>query len=351
MGLIKGLNTSNNSSEAATKNAVSSLFSLNTNIPVGVILPYAIITPPTGFLICNGASLNTYSYKELHAAISNNFGGTAYQLGVTDQPSAVTTFNVPNFTLSSVFPIGLDSTNTKINALGKSGGNLDHTHTAPNHEHNFTHSHSVQSHNHGYDHTHGMGNHVHNTNHRHYQSHSHTLPAHGHTNISLTVTLPDPPYHYHDVSSSYADNAGTSKIGRAAANESYFNSNGDIDPSGNKTMVLYSDLAGNPSTWTDWISLSSSTVGYYYGTDASVNGLSTGSSGAYTTENDPGSGAPSINTTSSVTNINSYPLSSSSTTTSTQSNSLTGTAGVSLTTNSSNPPYLTINFIIKAVNG
>lgn len=54
-------------------------------------------TPPSGWLICDGSAVNTYTYRTLHALISNNFGGTAYSAGVTDQPNAVTTFNLPDY--------------------------------------------------------------------------------------------------------------------------------------------------------------------------------------------------------------------------------------------------------------
>lgn len=54
-------------------------------------------TPPSGWLICDGSAVNTYTYRTLHALISNNFGGTAYSAGVTDQSNAVTTFNLPDY--------------------------------------------------------------------------------------------------------------------------------------------------------------------------------------------------------------------------------------------------------------
>jgi microcystin-dependent protein len=54
-------------------------------------------TPPTGWLICDGSAVNTYTYKTLHALISNNFGGTAYSAGVTDQSGVATTFNLPDY--------------------------------------------------------------------------------------------------------------------------------------------------------------------------------------------------------------------------------------------------------------
>lgn len=64
----------------------------------GLILPFcgpsALL--PEGWVFCNGASYNTYLYRELHAVISNNFGGTAYSAGTSDVFGVTTTFNVPD---------------------------------------------------------------------------------------------------------------------------------------------------------------------------------------------------------------------------------------------------------------
>lgn len=50
-----------------------------------------------GFIECDGRSLNTFQYRFLHAIISNTYGGTAYNAGVTDQQGVTTTFNVPDY--------------------------------------------------------------------------------------------------------------------------------------------------------------------------------------------------------------------------------------------------------------
>lgn len=47
------------------------------------------------WLPCQGQALNTFTYRRLHAVISNTFGGAAFVAGTTDQPAAVTTFNLP----------------------------------------------------------------------------------------------------------------------------------------------------------------------------------------------------------------------------------------------------------------
>jgi len=65
-------------------------------VPTGTILPFAGTTAPTGYELCDGADLNTFTFKDLHAVVSNNFGGTAYSAGVTDQSGVSTTFKLPD---------------------------------------------------------------------------------------------------------------------------------------------------------------------------------------------------------------------------------------------------------------
>jgi microcystin-dependent protein len=98
----------------------------------GVIKAFGGTSAPTGHLLCDGTSYNTYTYRELHKIISNLYGGTAYSAGVTDQPSAVTTFNVPN--LKGRFPLGKADSGTG-SSLGSTGGAIDHTHTVKPHYH------------------------------------------------------------------------------------------------------------------------------------------------------------------------------------------------------------------------
>lgn len=46
--------------------------------PTGTIIPFAGATAPSGFLLCNGASVSSSDYLALHAVISNTYGGSAY---------------------------------------------------------------------------------------------------------------------------------------------------------------------------------------------------------------------------------------------------------------------------------
>lgn len=146
-------------------------------IPVGIIRMYPSNSAPTNYIICNGQSLNTFTYRLLHAVMSNKYGGTAYSAGVTDQSGVATTFTLPNLSNTYV-PYGsnANSSLTSSISVGATSVNIDHTHVFPitqtsgsgstshghtspsnntqlaNHSHNFssgtqvggTHAHNIQ---------------------------------------------------------------------------------------------------------------------------------------------------------------------------------------------------------------
>jgi hypothetical protein len=93
--------------------------------------------------ICNGQTLNTYTYRTLHAIISNTYGGTAYQAGVTDQPGATSTFSIPNLSNQFVISSSGDGGTNITGSTTRSGGSKDS---------------QVISHNHGLS---GDGGHAH----------------------------------------------------------------------------------------------------------------------------------------------------------------------------------------------
>ena len=117
-------------------------------VPTGTVITYAGATAPTGYLAANGASLNTYTYRELHAVLSNRYGGTAYLNGVTNVPGASGNFTLPD--LRNRFVTGSGSSY----ALGATGGSDSVTlqsNQIPSHTHPFTgsvagdgsHSHTI----------------------------------------------------------------------------------------------------------------------------------------------------------------------------------------------------------------
>jgi microcystin-dependent protein len=110
--------------------------------PVGVVLPYAAAAAPTGWLICDGASVSTTTYADLFAAIGYQFGGSG------------AAFNLPN--LKGRVPVGLDTGQTEFNVRGETGGSKTHTLTASEMP---AHSHTVNSHDHG-----AAGAHIHGMN-------------------------------------------------------------------------------------------------------------------------------------------------------------------------------------------
>jgi len=55
-------------------------------LPAGMIAPFAIITAPTGWLICDGSAINRTTYARLYSAISETWGpGNSYS-----------SFNIPD---------------------------------------------------------------------------------------------------------------------------------------------------------------------------------------------------------------------------------------------------------------
>ena len=84
------------SGDTMTINATADGYNNRSGI-TGEIRMFSIATPPTGWLVCNGSAVNTYTYRVLHAVVSSTYGGTACNGGVTDQSGAVTTFNLPDF--------------------------------------------------------------------------------------------------------------------------------------------------------------------------------------------------------------------------------------------------------------
>jgi len=102
---------------------------INSFIPVGAIVSYGhgsflSNVDEIGLMPCDGRSLSTYTYRNLHRVISNIYGGTAYLAGSTDVQSATTTFTVPLLNNSVKF-IAMKN----AQALNATGGSGSHSHT------------------------------------------------------------------------------------------------------------------------------------------------------------------------------------------------------------------------------
>ena len=381
----------------------------NVSIPAGQINPFAGSNAPVGWLLCDGNSYNTFTYRVLHSVISNVYGGTAYAPGTTDQPSAVTTFQIPDLRRRMAIGMGTsdtlgfteggDNTGTAYASRSMSHTHtINHTHTIPDHRHTVpAHTHGLAGHTHTINHTHtipdhrhtvpghvhGLASHTHTISHTHaIPNHQHTVPAHVHGLAGHTHTVE----HSHPLSS-----AGGAKItftsstlfaGRDGPGNSWTATNADSTQAWGGSSSVRSDsigLIGNTNTQTPTSSgPSSSTTS---GASADNTGFSTAiGEGGVTTNSQTGtdSGGPSSSTTSgasadttgfltntgeggvttnSQTGTNSGGPSSSTTSGGTADTTgfLTNTGEGGVTTNSqtgtnsgsTSLPYLFLNYIIK----
>lgn len=95
-------------------------------LPIGSMIPYGKATPPENWLVCDGSAVSRTTYAELFAVI-----GTSYGSG-----DGSTTFNLPN--KKGKVSVGIDSSDTDFNAIGKTGGEKTHKLTVdemPRHSH------------------------------------------------------------------------------------------------------------------------------------------------------------------------------------------------------------------------
>lgn len=83
------VNTSDNSTKIATTQWVTSKLSTADGVvPVGTVVAFAANSAPTGYLICNGATVSRKTYADLYAKIGDTYGAG----------DGSTTFALPNLT-------------------------------------------------------------------------------------------------------------------------------------------------------------------------------------------------------------------------------------------------------------
>lgn len=95
-------------------------------LPIGSITAYGKETAPANWLICDGSEVNRTTYSDLFKIIGTKYG----------EGDGSTTFNLPN--LKGRVPVGLDSSDTDFDTIGKIGGEKEVTLTIdkiPEHQH------------------------------------------------------------------------------------------------------------------------------------------------------------------------------------------------------------------------
>jgi microcystin-dependent protein len=97
-------------------------------MPVGVVLPFAGGTVPTGWLDCDGSAVSRTTYADLFAIIGTDYG----------PGDGTTTFNLPEFRSRSILGAGAPGGGLTTRARGDTGGAETHTLTTgeiPSHDH------------------------------------------------------------------------------------------------------------------------------------------------------------------------------------------------------------------------
>lgn len=136
-------------------------------LPVGTVQPFLGLTPPLGYLVCQGQLISKVEYPELYKICGSTFG-----------VETSTHFYLPDLRGKTI--AGYDSGDAAMNTIGKLLGNKTHTHTSAAHTHTIA------------GHTHTSAAHTHTV-----VGHTHTSAAHTHTTGNHTLTVAEMPSHTH----------------------------------------------------------------------------------------------------------------------------------------------------------
>lgn len=116
----------------ALADALGPLLSVGNNtfgVPIGTIIDFAGITPPNGYLDCDGATYSVSQYPDLFSILSYTWGGSGNN------------FNVPDLRRKTTIGSGGITTTTIDNYVGAVGGSENvslNRGNIPSHTHNFT---------------------------------------------------------------------------------------------------------------------------------------------------------------------------------------------------------------------
>lgn len=184
----------------------------------------------TGWLVCNGSSLNRTAYAALFAVI-----GTAYGIGSNSPIN--TTFSLPDFRDKYIMGAGV------THSLATTGGSTSSSFNAT------------------YNHSHGLNNHTHASQaHTHPGSHSHGVSANSHTHTHA---------HTHDVDiasfSSGGVNVDTVAVGTASLGSGTADHHHAVNP---------------PNTTSGPVSVSNTSGGTSFSTDSDSNVFAASYSGS-----------------------------------------------------------------------
>ena len=131
-------------------------------LPVGTVQPFLGLTPPLGYLVCQGQLISKVEYPELYKLCGSTFG-----------TETSTHFYLPDLRGKTI--AGYDSNDSTMNTIGKLLGQKTHTHTSAAH-------------------THSVAGHTHTS-----AAHSHSSAAHSHSTGNHTLTIAEIPAHQHMV--------------------------------------------------------------------------------------------------------------------------------------------------------
>ncbi len=99
---------------------------ISDSLPVGSVISFSSDIIPSNYLLCDGSAIDRVQYKQLFDVI-----GITYGAG-----DGNTTFNLPDY--RGKVPVGIDSSDINLDALGKTYGEKTHTLTVnemPSHNH------------------------------------------------------------------------------------------------------------------------------------------------------------------------------------------------------------------------
>ena len=175
-----------------------------TEMPTGSVITWvgAPSSPPTGWLLCDGAAVSRSTYSSLFAITSTYFG-----VG-----NGTTTFNLPDFRGLSL--VGAVSANLGV-AVGNTSGGKVWTYGTADPFTALTHSSDNASHTHTFTDD-SQGGHTHATNHTTTATYSSQTAASGHTHTYVGATSTDG--HSHTVGN-LAASAGTISMSTTSTNE------------------------------------------------------------------------------------------------------------------------------------